>query len=210
MLLSFVVPLTASFSSLFNNKTNQMKQYFAPALKLTVVMLVICSVIYPLLVMAIGKLTPGGGDGETVSVNGKVVGYAVVGQKFTDDKYFNSRPSAVDYNGAGSGGSNKGPSNPDYLKTVQDRIDTFLVHNPGVDKKDIPAELVTASGGGQDPDLSPAAAKVQIKRIAAVRKLDENKLNTLVDEHTDGPLLGFLGPSKVNVLKLNIALNEMK
>lgn len=187
-----------------------MKQYFAPALKLTVVMLVICSVIYPLLIMAIGKLTPGGGDGETVSVNGKVVGYTAVGQKFTDDKYFNSRPSAVDYNGAGSGGSNKGPSNPDYLKTVQDRIDTFLVHNPGIDKKDIPAELVTASGGGQDPDLSPAAAKIQIKRIAAVRKLDESKLNTLVEEHTEGPLLGMLGPSKVNVLKLNIALDELK
>ena len=74
---------------------------------------------------------------------------------------------------------------------MQDRIDTFLVHNPGVDKKDIPAELVTASGSGEDPDLSPAAAKVQIKRIAAVRHLDENKLNNLVDEHTDGPLSVF-------------------
>ncbi len=185
-----------------------MKQYFGTALKLTIVMLVLCSVIYPLIIMGVGKLTPGHGDGETVSVNGKVVGYAIVGQKFTDDKYFNTRPSAVDYNAASSAGSNKGPSNPDYLKQVQDRIDTFLVHNPGIDKKDIPAELVTASGSGEDPDLSPEAAKIQIKRIATVRHMDENKLSTLVDEHTDVPLLGLFGPSKVNVLKLNIALDK--
>ena len=187
-----------------------MKQYILPALKLTLVLLILCSVIYPLFIAAAGKLTPGGGNGKTVKVNGKVVGYALIGQKFTDDKYFNSRPSAVDYNAAGSAGSNKGPTNPGYLKTVQDRIDTFLVHNPGINKKDIPAELVTASGSGEDPDLSPAAAKIQIKRIAAVRQIDESKLITLVDENTNGPLLGFLGPSKVNVLKLNIALNKLK
>jgi potassium-transporting ATPase KdpC subunit len=187
-----------------------MKQYLMTSIKLTLVLLIICSVIYPLFVMAVGKLTPGHGDGETISVNGKVVGYAIVGQKFTDDKYFNSRPSAVDYNAAGSAGSNKGPTNPEYLKTVQGRIDTFLVHNPGIDKKDIPAELVTASGSGEDPDLSPAAAKIQVKRIAVIRHIDENKINTLVDEHIDGPLFGLFGPSKVNVLKLNIALDEMK
>ena len=138
------------------------------------------------------------------------MGYAIVGQKFRDDKYFWSRPSAVDYNAAGSAGSNKGPTNPDYLKQVQDRIDTFLAHNPGVKKEDIPAELVTASGSGEDPDLSPAAAKVQVKRIATIRKIDENKIYALIDQHTEGPLLGFLGPSKINVLKLNIALDELK
>ena len=191
-------------------KIINMKEYLLPSLKLTLVMLVICSVIYPLFVAAVGKLTPGGGDGETVKVNGKVVGYAIVGQKFTDDRYFWSRPSAVDYNAAGSAGSNKGPTNPDYLKQVQDRIDTFLVHNPGINKKTIPAELVTASGSGEDPDLSPAATKIQVKRIAALRHIDENRLNQMVDEHTDGPLFGFLGPSKVNVLKLNIALDELK
>ena len=187
-----------------------MKQYILPSLKLTLVMLVLCSVIYPLFITAIGKLTPGGGSGETIKVNGKVVGYVLIGQKFTNDKYFWSRPSAVDYNAAGSAGSNKGPTNPEYLKTVEDRIDTFLVHNPGVNKKEIPAEMVTASGSGEDPDLSPAAAKVQVKRIASIRHLNENKLTSLVDEHTDAPLLGFMGPSKVNVLKLNIALDELK
>jgi len=187
-----------------------MKKYLLPSLKLTLVLLVLCSVLYPLFIAAVGKLTPGGGDGETVKINGKVVGYAIVGQKFTDDKYFWSRPSAVDYNAAGSAGSNKGPTNPDYLKQVQDRIDTFLAHNPGVKKEDIPAELVTASGSGEDPDLSPAAAKVQVKRIATIRKIDENKIYALIDQNTEGPLLGFLGPSKVNVLKLNIALDELK
>jgi K+-transporting ATPase ATPase C chain len=187
-----------------------MKRYILPSLKLTLVLLIICSVLYPLLIAAVGKLTPGGGDGETISVKGKVVGYAKIGQKFTDDKYFWSRPSAVDYNAAGSAGSNKGPTNPDYLKTVQDRIDTFLVHNPGIDKKDIPAELVTASGSGEDPDLSPAAAKIQVKRVAAIRSIDEARLNKLIDDHTQGPLLGLLGPSKVNVLKLNVALDELK
>lgn len=187
-----------------------MKKYLLPSLKLTLVLIIICSVLYPLFIAAVGKLTPGGGNGETMKVNGKVVGYTLIGQKFTDDKYFWSRPSAVDYNAAGSAGSNKGPTNPDYLKTVQDRIDTFLAHNPGVRKEDIPAELVTASGSGLDPDLSPAAAKVQVKRIAATRQIDENKIYALIDEHTEGPLFGLFGPSKVNVLKLNVALDELK
>ena len=91
--------------------------------------------------------------------NGKVVGYANIGQRFTDDKYFWSRPSAVAYNAAGSGGSNKGPCNPDYLKDVQAHIDSFLAHNPGVRAADIPAELVTYSGSGLDPDLSPCGGQ---------------------------------------------------
>ena len=183
-----------------------MKNLFI-SLKLSLVLLLICVVIFPLFIALVAKLAPGGGKGETISVNGKVVGYANVGQKFTDDKYFWGRPSAVDYNAAGSAGSNKGPSNPDYLKTVQDRIDTFLVHNPGVKKEQIPAEMVTASGSGLDPDISPASAYVQVKRIAAVRGLPEDKVQSLVEGHVEKPLLGLLGPSKVNVLKLNVALD---
>lgn len=173
-------------------------------------MLVLLAVVYPLLVAGIARLAPGGGRGETVTVNGKVVGYKLIGQNFTEDRYFNSRPSAVDYNAAGSAGSNKGPSNPDYLKTVQARIDTFLVHNPGVDKAAIPAELVTASGSGLDPDLSPAGAQIQITRIAKVRGLPVDRLTQLVDEQTEGPLLGVFGPAKVNVLALNVALDQLK
>lgn len=187
-----------------------MKTHIGPAIRLTLVMLVLLVVIYPLVVAGIAKLAPGGGKGETVTVNGKVVGYKLVGQKFTEDRYFNSRPSAVDYNAAGSAGSNKGPSNPDYLKAVQARIDTFLVHNPGVDKADIPAELVTASGSGLDPDLSPAGAKIQVARIAKVRGVSAERLTQLVDQQTEGPLLGIFGPAKVNVLALNVALDQLK
>ena len=183
-----------------------MKKNLLISLELTVVMLILCSVLFPLLIAGIGKAVPGGGKGKTLSVNGKVVGYELVGQKFTDDKYFWGRPSAVDYNAAGSAGSNKGPSNPDYLKIVQDRIDTFLVHNPGVKKDEIPADLVTASGSGLDPDISPASAYVQVKRIATIRGLAEDKIRSLVDRHIDKTILG---PSVVNVLKLNIALDDL-
>ncbi|MDF2187167.1 K(+)-transporting ATPase subunit C [Paraflavitalea sp. CAU 1676] len=187
-----------------------MKKYILPSLKLTIVMVLLLGVIYPILIAAVGTMAPGGGKGEKVIVNGKEVGYALVGQKFTDDKYFQGRPSAVDYNAAGSAGSNKGPSNPDYLTTVQERIDTFLVHNPGVKKEQLPAELVTASGSGLDPDLSPTAAKVQVKRIAVLRHIEESTLIALVDKQTEGPFLGLFGPAKVNVLKLNIALDQLK
>lgn len=184
-----------------------MKKNLLISFKLTLVMVILCSVLYPLLIAAVGKTMTGGGKGETISVNGKVVGYERVGQKFTDDKYFWGRPSAVDYNAAGSAGSNKGPSNPGYLQVVKDRIDTFLVHNPGIKKEDIPADLVTASGSGLDPDISPAAAYVQVKRIASVRQLPEEKVKALVDEHIETSLLG---PSRVHVLKLNVALDELK
>lgn len=187
-----------------------MKKHILTSLKLSLALLIICSLIYPLLIAAVGRLTPGQGRGKTTTLNGKVVGYALIGQKFTDDKYFWSRPSAVAYNAAGSGGSNKGPSNPDYLKDVQAHIDTFLVHNPGVSKADIPAELVTYSGSGLDPDLSPAGALVQVKRIAAVRHLSEAAVRDLVEAHVKGPLLGLFGPSTVNVLALNIALDTLK
>src|SRR6201991_150778 len=140
-----------------------MKKNLVISLKLTIALIILCAVIYPLLIAGIGKATPGGGKGTTVIVNGKVVGYERLGQKFTEDKYFWGRPSAVEYNSAGSAGSNKGPSNPDYLKLVQDRIDSFLVHNPGINKSDIPAEMVTASGSGLDPHISPDGAYIQVK-----------------------------------------------
>lgn len=184
-----------------------MKSYFFTSVKLTIVMIVLCCVVYFAIISAIGKMTPGNDGGEKVIANGKVVGYELVGQKFTDDKYFWGRPSAVEYNAAGSAGSNKGPSSPDYLKVVQERIDTFLAHNPGVTKKQIPAEMVTASGSGLDPHISPRSAQIQVKRIAHVRKIEEQKIQQLIQQHTTKPLFG---PAVVHVLKLNVALDELK
>ncbi len=190
-------------------KTNYMKQYIGPALRLTMVTIIFFCGIYTVLILGIAQASPAKGDGVTVSVNGKVVGYALEGQSFTQDKYFYSRPSAVAYNGAGSAGSNKGPSNPDYLQQVKARIDSFMVHNPGVKREEIPSELVTASGSGLDPDISPEAAKIQVKRIAVVRSITEDKIVALVDANTEKPLLGLLGTAKVNVLRLNIALDAL-
>lgn len=187
-----------------------MKKYIIPSIRLTLVLIVLLCVAYPLFIAAVGKLSQGKGDGEAVVVNSKVVGYALVGQNFTKPQYFWGRPSAVAYNANGSGGSNKGPTNPDYLKDVEKRIDTLLKYHPYLKRSDIPADIVTASGSGLDPDISPEAAKIQIKRVARYRKLDEQKVADLVNRHIEQPLLGFLGPEKVNVLKLNVALDDMK
>lgn len=159
--------------------------------------------------MGAARLTANKGKGDVVVYHGKTY-YANVGQKFTDDKYFYSRPSAVDYNAAAAGGSNKGPSNREYLKTVQARIDTFLVHNPGIKEEAIPSDLVTASGSGLDPDISVPAARVQLKRIAAIRGIGEGNLEQLILANTEKPLLGWFGTEKINVLKLNIALDNLK
>lgn len=187
-----------------------MKQHILPALKLTFVSIVVFVGIYTLLIWGIAQAGPNKGQGETVSVNNKVLGYKLVGQNFTADNYFNSRPSAVGYNAAGSGGSNKGPSNPDYLKQVQDRVDSFFVHNPGIKKEDIPAELVTASGSGLDPDLSVKGALVQVARIAKVRNIPLEKINNLVAQQTQKPLMGLFGTEKINILQLNIELDKLK
>lgn len=174
---------------------------------MTIVMLILCCGFYFGIITLIGKLAPGGGNSETLAAHGRTVGYALIGQKFTQDKYFWGRPSAVDYNASGSAGSNKASFNPDYIKTVQERIDSFLAHNPGVQKSRIPAEMVTASGSGLDPDISPASAYVQVARVAGVRKLHQAAVKALVDRQVEKTLLG---PDVVNVLKLNIGLDNLK
>jgi potassium-transporting ATPase KdpC subunit len=187
-----------------------MKTHFIIGLRITVVTMVLFGVLYPLLITGIAKVVaPNGGKGERIEVDGKIVGFELIGQKFDEDRYFNGRPSAVDYNPAGSGGSNKGPTNPDYLAQVQARIDTFLVHNPGVEKSRIPVDLVTASGGGLDPHISPDAARIQIARIASARKIDASKIEKLVEAQIESPTLG-LGTSRVHVLRLNIALDKLR
>ncbi|MBK9533015.1 MAG: K(+)-transporting ATPase subunit C [Chitinophagaceae bacterium] len=187
-----------------------MKQNILPAIRLTLVCMVFFMGIYSLLILAGAQLAPGKGKGETVTTNNRVVGWKLLGQKFTEDKYFWSRPSAVDYNAAGSGGSNKGPSNPDYLKQVQDRIDSFLVHNPAVKKVEIPSDLVTASGAGLDPHISVQGAYVQVKRIAVARNIPIENVNDLIEKSIEYPLAGLFGTKRVNVLQLNIELDNLK
>jgi K+-transporting ATPase ATPase C chain len=184
-----------------------MKQHIIPAIRLTLFSVLFFCGAYSLLILGIAQLEGNHGNGKKVSVNGHVVGFALVGQKFDQDKYFWSRPSAANYNAAGSAGSNKGPSNPDYLKQVKERMDNFLAHNPGITKEQVPAELVTASGSGLDPDLSPAAATIQIKRIASIRTIEETKLNVLINQMTQKPVLGR---PHINVLLLNIELDNLK
>ena len=169
-----------------------MKTNIFPAIRLTIVTIIFFCGIYTGIVWAIAQLAPNNGKGEIITQNGKTY-YANIGQSFT-----------------GSVGSNKGPSNPDYLAQVQARIDTFIVHNPSVKKSDIPSELATASGSGLDPNISVEAAEVQVDRIAKERNISTEALQQLIINQTEKPLAGMFGPGKLNVLKLNLALDNLK
>lgn len=174
---------------------------------LTAILIVLFGVIYPLLIYTVGLAFPSGSVGSPIVKEEKIIGFENIGQNFTDDKYFWGRPSAVGYNAASTGGSNKGPSNPDYLAEVRARIDTFLVHNPGVKREQIPSDLVTAPGSGIDPNISPESAFIQVKRVAASRNLRESAVTELVAASVENTLLGR---PVVNVLKLNLKLDELK
>ena len=186
-----------------------MKQHLFPAIKLTFFTVLLFAVAYPLVLWGIAQWAPNHGEGIVVEYRGKKY-YDNIGQRFTGEGYFHSRPSAVEYDAAGSGGSNKSASNPQYLALVQARIDAFLVDNPGVHRQEIPVDLLTASGSGLDPHISPEAAQVQVKRIARARGIPENDLRSLVASHTEKPLWGMFGPPKVHVLRLNIALDSIR
>jgi K+-transporting ATPase ATPase C chain len=187
-----------------------MKNYILQSIRLTAVLMVLLCIFYPLFVAFAARFSAGEGGGEIITKNGKVVGYSRIGQSFSSPKYFWGRPSAVGYNAAGSGGSNKAPSNADYLQQVADRVDTLLKYNPGIKKADIPADMVTASGSGLDPNISEPGAIIQIRRVAAYRKVEVRKVTELVAQHTQQPLLGVFGPASVNVLELNLALDQLK
>ena len=182
------------------------------AFRLTIVMCVVLSFGYVAALWLFAKVAgPGKGNAEVVELNGKVVGAANVGQQFTKDIYFWGRPSCAGdgYDAANSCGSNKGSTNPEYLAEVETRIDSFLVHHPYLKRKVVPAEMVTASGSGLDPDITAESARVQVKRVADARRLDEHLVASLVEKSIERPLLGLFGPAKVNVLKLNVALDKL-
>lgn len=176
------------------------------SLKFTVLSCVLLFVGYVLVLWGIAAIaTPSHGEIGKVELNGKVVGTTNVGQSFTRPEYFWGRPSAVDYDGGASGGSNKGPSNPEYLQEVNKRINAFLKAHPYLKKLDIPSEMVTASGSGLDPHISPRAAEIQIFRVAKVRHLPVQMVSEIVKRQTHQPLLGL---PYINVLELNVALEK--
>ena len=139
--------------------------------------------------------------------DGTVAGSRLIAQKFTRPEYFQPRPSGVDYNAASTGGTNYGPSNPDHLKAVQERLDT-LTKQEGVTADQVPSEMVTTSGGGMDPHIPPAAARLQTARVASAREVPADRVRELIESHTELPTFGFLGRARVNVLALNLALDE--
>ena len=181
------------------------------SVRITLAMCVVLTVGYVLLLrLTSAVVSPNDGEAALVELDGKVVGAANVGQAFTDSVYFWGRPSCAGdgYDASSSAGSNKGPTNEEYLAEVETRIDTFLVHHPYLERKDVPAEMVTASGSGLDPDITPESAYVQVKRVAAARNMDETTIKEIVDQTIEKPFLGLFGTEKVNVLKLNINLEN--
>ena len=144
------------------------------SVKITLAMCLLLGVGYVLVLRGVSALAgPNGGQVETLTLDGRVVGAANVGQQFTGGRYFWGRPSSVDYNGGGSGGSNKATTNPEYLADVEQRVQDFLAAHPYLSRGEVPSEMVTASGSGLDPDISPRGAQVQVRRVAAARGLDE-------------------------------------
>jgi K+-transporting ATPase ATPase C chain len=184
-----------------------------PALSMFAVLTLVTGLIYPLAVTTISQLVfPTQANGSLIEKDGKVVGSALIGQTFDDPKYFWSRLSAtgpVAYNGGASSGSNYGPLNDALADAVRGRVDALRAADPGNDRR-IPVDLVTASGSGLDPHISPAAAQYQVARVARVRRLSEPTVRALVDQHTRGRQLGMLGESVVDVLALNLALDRLE
>jgi K+-transporting ATPase ATPase C chain len=182
-----------------------------PALRMLVIMSALAGVIYPLLVTAVAKgAFSRAADGSLIVADGKTLGSELIGQPFDDPKYFWSRPSATSpqpYNAMASSGSNQGPRNPALADAVKDRIKALRDADPG-NTAAVPVDLITASGSGLDPHISIAAAEYQLSRVAKVRGLTAEQVRGLVNANTEGRTLGVLGEPRVNVLKLNIALDR--
>lgn len=180
----------------------------------TIVLLVLTAVLYPLVITGVAQLAlKDKANGSLVEDNGNAVGSSLIGQTWEGDQWFYGRPSAISYDASTSSGTNLGPNSKDLAGAIQDQAATIIKlegqYQPGLTTATIPADLLTSSGSGLDPDISEAAALFQVPRIAAVRGLSEDAVRQLVEDNLQGKDLGFLGQSRVNVLELNLALEQL-
>ena len=175
----------------------------------TVVTMVLLGGVYHAVLWGIGRaLFPDQAEGSLIRrTDGSIAGSRLIAQKFEGAGYFHPRPSAADYNAASTGGSNYGPSSPDHLRLVEERLDQ-ITRQEGVAASQVPSEMVTASGAGMDPHIPPNGAMLQAPRVAASRGMPLDRVRELVDRHTEQPTLGVLGRARVNVLELNLALDR--
>lgn len=189
-----------------------MKEQIRPALLMLLILTVLTGLAYPLAITGMAQLFfPDQANGSLIVHNGKVIGSKLIGQYFDKPEYFWSRPSATSpfpYNAAASGGSNLGPTNPALIEAVKARVAALRAADPG-NNSPIPVDLVTASGSGLDPHISPAAALYQVKRVARARGLDANTVMALVAAYTEERQFGLLGERRINVLQLNLALDAL-
>ncbi len=190
-----------------------MKTLLRPALSLFVLLAAMTGLLYPMLVTGIARLAfPAAAGGSLIVIDGKAVGSSLIGQNFTDPKYFWGRPSATSpqpYNASASGGSNLGPLNPALVDAARARIQALQAADPE-NRLPIPADLISSSASGLDPHISPSAADYQIARVARARKLSTEAVRSLVVQHTEGRQWAFFGEPRVNVLQLNIALDAQR
>jgi K+-transporting ATPase ATPase C chain len=188
-----------------------MWEQILPGLRIKIFLTILLGVVYPLAITGISQLAfPHKANGSLITVGGRVVGSEIIGQNFTKAEYFQSRPSAAGsdgYDGTSSSGSNLGPTSKKLSDRVQASVEKFRKENPDY-QGPIPADLLTASASGLDPHISPDSAEAQVARVAKARNISPSQVQQLVTQFTEGPDLGLLGEPRVNVLKLNLALNE--
>lgn len=197
-----------------------MMKYFKNALRLSIVLIIVCGLIYPLFITAVGQtIFHNKANGSIVTFKGKEVGSSLLGQNFTDKRFFRGRVSSVNYNtyakndpnkdSVSSGSQNLAPSNKDLKNRVKKDINDFLKTHPGVKKEDIPTDLLTSSGSGLDPDISPKAAEIQIEAVSKATGISVSDLKAIVKKNTEGKTFGVLGEERVNVLKVNLEVYSM-
>lgn len=188
-----------------------MKNNVFIAIRASIVFIIICGILYPLACTGLAQLfMPDEANGSLVrNAEGQITGSALIGQLYDNPAYFQGRVSSIDYNGASSGSNNYGPSNPDMLQRTKDSIAAWQTANPDVPVSELPIALVTNSGSGLDPHITPASAEVQIPRISKLTSISQEDLHELVKKHTEGRDLGLFGEPRVNVLELNLELQAM-